>query len=487
MAKIFISYRRTDSATISGRVYDRLVAKFKRKNLFKDVDNIPAGVDFGAYIQQSLRECAVMLVVIGPRWLGARADDGSRRLDNPRDWVRVEIEAALQLGLMVIPLLVEGASIPKPTDLPESLQELVRLNALPVRNDPDFARDMERVIAAIEHASMAQRAQRPASLPGVFRRGKSPRPLSATEATPEPAEPDAPTTPSAMVAPNVAPDIQPIQPPISRAPNKNRIRGAVLAGVAVVLVVASLAVLLSRGVIPVGADGRTNQQATRTATIPPLPTATPWRVLNQPLVFKLPGPGTCAQVSQEELGDLAWLTTTGKDDVDCSSGQAMRLYPGSCNCAKYQGELDFSAENAGFHFPSTYTISVTVSKVTNITEAHLFLMSLTGPGTTIVYDFGLYNNVQITGEAYYLVPGSSCSGKGCEGFFEVNKANTLAFHVEGNTITALFNGIAVASQAVASAQTISYVGLGVSIISQGTGYTDNPYHADFANFTITPS
>ena len=110
MAKIFISYRRSDSAAISGRIYDRLVAKFRRKNVFKDVDDIPAGVDFGSYIQQSLRECAVVLVVIGPRWLGARADDGSRRLENPADWVRVEIETALALGLTVIPLLVEGFS-----------------------------------------------------------------------------------------------------------------------------------------------------------------------------------------------------------------------------------------------------------------------------------------------------------------------------------------------------------------------------------------
>ena len=164
MAKVFISYRRADSAASSGRIYDRMVVRFKRRNIFKDVDNIPAGVDFGAYIQQSLRQCAVMLVVIGPHWLDTRATDGSRRLDDPADSVRIEIETALRLGLTVIPLLVEGAPIPAADQLPASLREVARLNALPVRNDPDFARDMERVIAAVQHAPTPTR-----DTPGVFR------------------------------------------------------------------------------------------------------------------------------------------------------------------------------------------------------------------------------------------------------------------------------------------------------------------------------
>lgn len=163
MAKVFISYRRADSAAISGRIYDRLVAKFRRKNVFKDVDDIPAGVDFGDYIQRSLREWGVMLVVIGRDWLDARASDGnrSRRLDNPTDWVRVEIETALALGLTIIPLLVEGAVMPQVTELPESLGELPRINSLLVRNDPDFVHDMERVIHAVDRASATRQRHAP--------------------------------------------------------------------------------------------------------------------------------------------------------------------------------------------------------------------------------------------------------------------------------------------------------------------------------------
>ena len=91
MAKVFISYRRSDSAAITGRIYDRMVARFGRESIFKDVDDIPAGVPFGRYIEDTLHQCMVCLVVIGQDWLGARARDGKRRLDDPADWVRTEV------------------------------------------------------------------------------------------------------------------------------------------------------------------------------------------------------------------------------------------------------------------------------------------------------------------------------------------------------------------------------------------------------------
>lgn len=151
MQKIFISYRRADSATASGRIYDRLVRDFGKGDVFKDVDDIPPGADFADYIQQSLRQCAVVLVVIGPRWLEVRTKQGERRLDDPADYVRLEIETALSLGLVVIPLLVDGARpLDGGADLPESLRRLTRVNAVEVRNDPDFTRDMERVTAEIK-------------------------------------------------------------------------------------------------------------------------------------------------------------------------------------------------------------------------------------------------------------------------------------------------------------------------------------------------
>ncbi len=167
MADIFISYRRIDSATFTGRIYDRLTARFGRDRVFKDVDDIPAGENFAQYIQNSLRQCAVALIVIGPRWLEARDETGARRLDNPGDFVRLEIETALRLGLAVIPLLVDDARAPNIANLPISLRSLATLNALQVRNDPDFSRNMERVIASIERVLAARSAPTPAPyIPG---------------------------------------------------------------------------------------------------------------------------------------------------------------------------------------------------------------------------------------------------------------------------------------------------------------------------------
>lgn len=146
MAGIFISYRRDDSAAFCGRMYDRLTERFGKEAVFKDVDSIPPGVEFAGYIQSVLRQCAVQLVVIGPHWLDTRAYDGSRRLDDPRDLVRLEIEAGLALGIVVIPVIAQGAPIPEPQSLPPSLQPLITRNAPQVRNDPDFNTDMDRLV-----------------------------------------------------------------------------------------------------------------------------------------------------------------------------------------------------------------------------------------------------------------------------------------------------------------------------------------------------
>ena len=92
---IFISYRRSDSNDVSGRIYDRLAAHFGATAVFKDVHSIPYGADFPTYIRQELSHCRVLLAVIGPTWLTAEKH-GQRRLDNPADWVRIEIQLALE-------------------------------------------------------------------------------------------------------------------------------------------------------------------------------------------------------------------------------------------------------------------------------------------------------------------------------------------------------------------------------------------------------
>jgi hypothetical protein len=101
--KIFINYRREDSISTAGRLYDRLAQTFGRNNLFMDVDHIPAGVDFVEYLNSQVAACDVFLAVIGPNWLDAQDDDGRRRFDNPDDFVTIEIAAALERKIRVIP------------------------------------------------------------------------------------------------------------------------------------------------------------------------------------------------------------------------------------------------------------------------------------------------------------------------------------------------------------------------------------------------
>jgi len=143
---IFISYRRDDSAATVGRIYDRLVEVFGKEVVFKDVDSIPLGADFPQYIAGVIQRCTVALVVIGPQWAEARGADGRPRLANPGDFVRLEAETALQRGIPVIPLLVQGAGVPKPEQLPPSMRALTSRNATPIRYDPDFDNDMRRLI-----------------------------------------------------------------------------------------------------------------------------------------------------------------------------------------------------------------------------------------------------------------------------------------------------------------------------------------------------
>src|SRR5690606_32934164 len=109
----FISYRRADSQTITGRIYDRLADKFGAENVFKDVDSIGYGKDFRGAIRESINTCDVVLVIIGKTWLTLTDERGKRRIDNQNDFVRLEVENALQRdAILTIPVLVEGAAMP---------------------------------------------------------------------------------------------------------------------------------------------------------------------------------------------------------------------------------------------------------------------------------------------------------------------------------------------------------------------------------------
>jgi hypothetical protein len=149
--KIFINYRRDDSIGMAGRLHDRLAQTFGRDKLFMDVDHIPAGTDFVAHLNSQVAECDVVLVVIGPNWLGVKDESGGRRLDNPDDFVAFEIAGALARDIRVIPVLVDGARMPKASELPDSLKPLARRQAVDVRH-AHFGHDAEALVARMREA-----------------------------------------------------------------------------------------------------------------------------------------------------------------------------------------------------------------------------------------------------------------------------------------------------------------------------------------------
>jgi predicted SnoaL-like aldol condensation-catalyzing enzyme len=145
----FVSYRRQESKDFAGRLSDRLAGRFGVGQVFIDVDTIEPGVDFAEEISRAVAACKVLVAVIGPTWLTVADERGRRRLDDPDDIVRLEIEAALARHVRVIPILVEGAVMPDRRDLPESLADLTRRNALIMRHE-SFHSDAGRLVTVIE-------------------------------------------------------------------------------------------------------------------------------------------------------------------------------------------------------------------------------------------------------------------------------------------------------------------------------------------------
>jgi hypothetical protein len=158
-SKVFISYRREDSAPYAGRIQDRLEREFGRDGLFMDVDSIPLGMNFAKLLSEEVAKCGVLLVVIGPHWLDARDENGTRRLESPTDVVRIEIAAALEREIPVIPILVDNARIPKADQLPSDVRELAWRNGLNVRHD-SFRTDMDKLIYGLKAQISAQDSEK---------------------------------------------------------------------------------------------------------------------------------------------------------------------------------------------------------------------------------------------------------------------------------------------------------------------------------------
>jgi len=148
-ARIFISYRRDDSSGWVQGLHDRLAEHFGEQVVFMDLNDIAPGTDFVSTLDKSLKATRVVLVVIGRQWLEARADTGQRRLDEPADWVRLEVQKAIEGGKRLIPVLVGGAEMPDANDLPENIRPLARYQAVKIYPD-QFSSGVQMLIQAID-------------------------------------------------------------------------------------------------------------------------------------------------------------------------------------------------------------------------------------------------------------------------------------------------------------------------------------------------
>lgn len=138
---MFFSYRREIAPDLSGRIFDRLRGEFGDK-VFRDQDNIPPGVVWEEALKDALRNCAIFLAIIGPGWLDVKDEEGARRIDQENDWVRTELETALNaeeaFKMRIVPVLLNDAAMPIPDELPESLRLLHKRHFVRVRSDPEF-------------------------------------------------------------------------------------------------------------------------------------------------------------------------------------------------------------------------------------------------------------------------------------------------------------------------------------------------------------
>jgi len=158
MPKIVISYRRADTQDIAMRIRDRLAAHYGKKSVFTDIDSIPLGRDFLRHINGELESSDVLLAVVGPHWMRGGSEQG---IAEETDYVRIEVEGALRRDIPVIPVLVGGARMPKPAELPESVRPFAYRNAANVDSGLNFQNDLDRLIRSLDEEFAARSALAP--------------------------------------------------------------------------------------------------------------------------------------------------------------------------------------------------------------------------------------------------------------------------------------------------------------------------------------
>lgn len=208
MSKISISYRRADSEAMTGRIFDRLIAHYGKEAIFRDIEDIPAGIDFRQHINETLLKTNVLLAVVGPKWLGG-GRGGSERINEESDPVRVEVETALRRRMPIIPVLIGNTRMPGSDQLPPSLKDFSFRNAVKIDTGRDFDYHVDRLIKSIDAilgqapkasppsketagpspapAKSPTKAEKPAAPPiEEPRRSEKPRPVAPVTSTPQP-------------------------------------------------------------------------------------------------------------------------------------------------------------------------------------------------------------------------------------------------------------------------------------------------------------
>jgi hypothetical protein len=315
---IFVSYRRDDSSGHAGRLADRLVEHFGRNRIFVDIDTIEPGEDFVTVIENAVGSCEILIAVIGQKWLSG---SGSGQLDNPNNFVRLEIATALRRNIRVIPVLVQRASMPKAQDLPEDLINLTRRNAIEL-SDLRWQSDVDQLISVMERvlgkrADAQQlvtedtklRAHRPSveaeqtdeSLHAEQERRKAAARSEEDETAQEREQSNSPASENRSQAPAT------VVPRGTTQPASKQRRLMVIAGASVmVLLAATILILLSQR--DPGSSGNTIQAApvqssvvtqpatTKPAPIPELKPAPPADPFAEPTLWQRSDGGTILQI-----------------------------------------------------------------------------------------------------------------------------------------------------------------------------------------------
>jgi hypothetical protein len=183
MPKITISYRRADSQDITGRIFDRLVQRFGKESIFRDIDSIRPGIDFREQIEETLQTSDVLLAIVGPRWVG-HARGAEARIDNDADFVRIEVAIALKRKIPVVPVLVGGTKMPTTRQLPDDLKSFAFRHAVTVDSDRDFDHHMNGLMRALdgllstgETATARDRADKQIKSVAAFRGARANSPI----------------------------------------------------------------------------------------------------------------------------------------------------------------------------------------------------------------------------------------------------------------------------------------------------------------------